>query len=99
MVIRDLNVVGISFVPPEADSPLFVDAYAMITGTIAIESLKPVPWRNTEIIKFFRGVEDHKFLPGDSMQVRGDAPRKTTLKDLLGFFVAERSYHYGQIIA
>jgi hypothetical protein len=47
VIVGDLNVGGSRRGPYEADSPLIIDADAVLPGPIAFESLKPIPWRHT----------------------------------------------------
>lgn len=44
-------------VPNETDSPLIVDANAMLALTIPSKGLKTNTWRNSEIFKLFRSMQ------------------------------------------
>lgn len=39
MIVHDLDLVGISVSPDEADPPLVINANAMLTSPLALESL------------------------------------------------------------
>jgi hypothetical protein len=93
MIIRNLNVVGVSFAPSKANSPLVIDANAMLALTVAGEFFKTIPWRNTQVIQLFGGVQDGKFLPRGAVQIWGKAPQEMTLKELFAILVAERLDH------
>jgi len=47
VVVNDLNVLGAGGCPPEADSPLPVDADAVRVDAIAAELLESVPGRHS----------------------------------------------------
>jgi len=42
MVVRHFDIVSITFLPPEANSPLVVDADAMLSGTIPRKSVQAI---------------------------------------------------------
>jgi hypothetical protein len=56
MVVNDLNVVGITILPAEADAPLVVDSDAIQTFAIPSEFLQAVARGNAEVVKDPRGV-------------------------------------------
>jgi hypothetical protein len=51
MVINDLDVVDISLSPGEANPPLLIDPDAMLSLAIAFQSLKPVVWRDLQVLE------------------------------------------------
>jgi hypothetical protein len=53
--------------------------------------------RNTEIIEFFRGVNQEQLAESGALQIAGDPPAMLTVKELFGFFAAEALYHNGMI--
>jgi len=69
MVIHDLYFVGISLSPLEANSPLVVDANAILPSTIPGELFEAVAGRNTQIFQLFCGIEYSEFPPGYPMQI------------------------------
>jgi len=60
VVVDDLDILGSSVGPSEADSPLLVDPDTVGAGAIALELLQPVSRRHSEIIERLRGVEDEQ---------------------------------------
>jgi hypothetical protein len=48
MIIDDFHIVGITALPYEANAPLFVNSYAVLTFSAATQSLQVVRRRNTE---------------------------------------------------
>jgi hypothetical protein len=51
MVINNLDVVGISRLPSEADPPLFMDPDAELSLPVAPRSFEPVAWRHSQILE------------------------------------------------
>jgi len=51
VVVNDLNVVRIVVTPPEAYSPLIIDADAELARAIPLELLKPIPAKHSKIFK------------------------------------------------
>lgn len=51
VVVHDLNVVGITVLPDEADAPLVIDANAVLAPAIALEGLKRVAGRGLQVFK------------------------------------------------
>jgi len=46
MVVRDFNLLCITFTPDEADAPLIVDADAMLAFTVSAQRFQVIPgWR------------------------------------------------------
>jgi hypothetical protein len=43
--------------PNEADAVLVIDPYAVLASPIATQRLKPVAWRNTEVIQMTSRIE------------------------------------------
>jgi hypothetical protein len=51
MVVSDLNIVRVAISPSEADTPLVVDADAVLTGSISPEPLKAIAWRDAQVLQ------------------------------------------------
>jgi len=65
MVINDFNILCTGISPTKTDSPLIVDANAVLTGTIAFECFKMVAGWNLQIIKAISDFELSQFAPRD----------------------------------
>jgi hypothetical protein len=50
VVIHDLDAVGIAALPAEADSPLIIDANAVLAFAVSFERLELVPRRGLQIL-------------------------------------------------
>jgi hypothetical protein len=42
VVVRDLDLIGVGVPPGEADTPLLVDADAVLTLPVAVQLLQPI---------------------------------------------------------
>jgi hypothetical protein len=51
MIVGYFNVIGIPVFPVKADSPLIVDPHAVLPLAIALEDLKPIARRDSEVLK------------------------------------------------
>src|SRR5271168_3694092 len=49
MIIRDLYVVGVSVAPDKTDTPLVVDAYAVLPRAVTLQLMKSVARRHSQI--------------------------------------------------
>jgi hypothetical protein len=57
VVVGDLDLVGVAVGETKADSPLVVDGNRMLPCPLSRERVKPVAWRDLEIIKPSRQVD------------------------------------------
>ena len=74
MVINDFNIKSVAFAPMEADSPLIINPYTVLSGTFPAECFETVSWRYTEVIKG-PGVVDHsKLSPGYLLDILRQSP-------------------------
>ena len=85
MVIHDFHVEGVALVPVEANPPLIIDPYTVLSGTFPAKHLETISWRHTEVIKG-SGVVDHsKLSPGYLLDILRQSPRALSVPDLFGF--------------
>jgi hypothetical protein len=54
MIVHNLNLIGLPIVPPEADAPPVVDANAMLTNAITLQSFEPVSSNACQVVKISR---------------------------------------------
>jgi hypothetical protein len=66
MVINDFNVEGMSFTPSKADTPLSIDANAVLACTFATEGLEMVAGRNSQGFHLSDGFQHIKFPQGNA---------------------------------
>src|SRR5213593_4172427 len=57
MVVRDLDLVGISSLPAKTHAILLVDAYAMLRGPVTFQSFKAVTGRDRQIPQVTRAID------------------------------------------
>ena len=89
MVIDDLDIVGVPFVPPKTDTPLIVDADAPLTFSIPSQFLQPVGRWNTKEIKAGSAVNQGQFSKDGFLNVPGESGGKEPAEYLQGFFAPE----------
>jgi hypothetical protein len=93
VVVHDLDVFRSSGRPSEADAPLVVDADAVRIGSVALELLEAVTWRNPEIPDLICGVQDEQLAQGGALGGLIETLRSLPLPHSFGVFVAERLQH------
>ena len=50
VIVRDLDIVGITIDKPEADSPLIVNADRLLSHAVPFELVEPIAGRNLKVI-------------------------------------------------
>jgi hypothetical protein len=92
VVINDLNAFRAFFGPDEADTPLIVDANAMLTLTIALQGFQAIARWRTKKFQCRRTVELLKFplCDGQDVSESGNPP---SLEEGLGIGALESKDH------
>jgi len=83
VVIDDLHVVSIPFLPDKADAKLIVDPNAVLPQPIAGEGFQPVAWERRQVAQLARSMELLQFSLGDSsdlLEPAGELARKERLR-------------------
>jgi hypothetical protein len=57
MIIYDLDIIGVSLTPTEADTPLVVDPNAIFSLPISSQFLKAISWWDTKIVQSLRRIQ------------------------------------------
>jgi hypothetical protein len=57
MIVDDLDIVSRSFMPPKADPPLPIDPDAVWAAPLALQRLKPIAGRRTQVGQVARLVQ------------------------------------------
>jgi len=57
MIVYDLDIIGVSLIPTEADTPLFVDPDTVLSFPISGQFLKAISWRDTKIVQLLRRIQ------------------------------------------
>ena len=57
MIVYDLNIVSVSLVPAEADTPLVIDPNAVLSLPVSSQFLKAISWRDKKIVQLLRRIQ------------------------------------------
>lgn len=96
MVVNDLDLERIAVLPAETNSPLIIDADAVLSGSITTELLEPIPGRHAQIRKCFRGINRDELTQHRAQQVGRVATHRLAAEERLGVSVAEALDHTGR---
>jgi len=80
VVVDHLDIVSITLVPPEADSPLVVDSDRILTATAAGQLLQSVPWNASKLVESNGRVNGNQFLQRPALYIRWKASTRATGK-------------------
>jgi hypothetical protein len=97
MVVDDLDIVGVSFMPPETDTPLIVDADAPLSFSVSPQFFQPVRRRDTKEIKAGGCVNQSQFSQGGLLDIPWKSGGKEPAKYFQGFLTPECLDH-GKIV-
>ena len=81
MVIDDLNLVGIPITPDETNSPLVIDADAVLPSPVAVQGFQPVSRWHAQVLQRPSTVQVFELAPGCVLQVGRQPPRMLTPKN------------------
>jgi hypothetical protein len=70
MIINNFDMFRGPIRPAKADSPLIINAYAVLIGTIALERLKVIAGWNLQILKAIRDFQLPEFSTGNLDNIR-----------------------------
>jgi hypothetical protein len=70
MIINDFDTFRDPIRPAKADSPLIIDANAVLTGTITRECFKVIAGWNPQVIKAISDFDLPEFSPGNLGNIR-----------------------------
>lgn len=93
MVIYDLNGMNIALIPHKADSPLIVDADAVLPFAIFQKNLQIIAGQQGEIAQRSGRIEDNQFFVSRPLDIFRELLRKLPAKNLFGFLAAKCSNH------
>jgi len=93
VVIDDFHVVGVTINPSKTDTPLIVDADAVLAFSAALECFKTVGRRNSQILKR-EGIAEHAQLATrHRLNIGWQSPGRHPTPDLFRFLVGKVSDH------
>lgn len=61
MIIHDFHIMRVAVSPTKTESPAIVDTDAVLTGSIAFQSLQSISWRCSQVTQFGRGIQLSQF--------------------------------------
>ena len=93
MVIDDFHIKGILFAPHEANTPLIIDTYAVLSCSIARQLLKPIRRRNPQRIELRSRRKHLKLSCRYALDISWKASGKPTLEYPLRLAAFERLDH------
>jgi len=93
VIVDDLDLVSVTILPAEADTPLIVDPNAVLAGAPAFELLEPIAGRNAEILKPFCCVDEPQLSKHDPMKVGREASDRVAPEEALGVPIGEAVNH------
>jgi hypothetical protein len=92
MVVGDFDFMGISIPPNETDSPLVVDANAVLAGAAASQGFEPISGQGCEVLQRAGGVQHAKFPQGAALDGL-PSPARFPPVQALGIRIAKRQDH------
>jgi len=93
MIVDDLNVIRVAVLPAEADTPLVIDADAMLSDSVTPKLLETVTRGNTKILEGFGSVDGDELPQHRPLEVRRIAADPLTAEECLGVAIAKALDH------
>jgi hypothetical protein len=91
VIVHDFDILS-AIVPPEANTPLIVDPYAVLPSAVAMQRLKAIAWRHAQIGQSRHRIEKQQ-LPSRYALNGAEPPYVLVMKQPLGFAVRKASDH------
>jgi len=93
MIIGYFNIMGTVFLPRKTDSPLSVDADAVLSFAVITQEFKPIGRRYAKIIQGRRMMQENQLSFRKTLDILGQFLGETTGKYFFGLFTPERLDH------
>lgn len=97
MIVNDLDLMGITCLPSEADAPLVVDPDTVLPGALPSKPLEPVPWRATQIIERLSGINDDQLAQHGALKLARISADAFPLEEPLSVLITEALDHFAKI--
>ncbi len=75
MVVDDLDLVGVTFEPNEANPPLVVDPNGILTRTVTLQLFQPIPRNTPKLVKCSDSMKRGELLQCAALHIAGNSPR------------------------
>lgn len=93
MIVAELNFVCVVIHETETDTPLVVHRDRVLPGTIALERVQAIPWRNTQIGELRRAIHSLELAEGSSCNIGRHTFRHPRPEQLFRLSVGEGLDH------
>ena len=93
MVVDDLDLPCFAIAPDETDTPLFVDANAVLPLAVAPQRLKSVAGRHSQIVELACGLNSQEFCSRPLLELYWQAANGMARKDGRATLVGETLDH------
>ena len=97
MVIHNFHVQRVFALPAEANSPLVIDADAVLASAVVFQGFQVVAVRRAQVIQTPRLMQQQQFSSCRSLNLVRQAPRRFIVEQPLGFLAGEAAYHLRQL--
>jgi len=89
VVIHNFDRFRPSFRPVKTDTPLVIDANAVLSQPITFQDLKPITGRNAQVVQISSRMQLVKLAGRDQGNLLGNATGELTVEDRLGIPIFE----------
>ena len=93
VVVDDLDVMRVAGPPSKTDSPLSVDADAVLSSTITFQLLESVRWWNAEVVECRRRVQHSELSEGNALHLRAQSLDRLSMEEALCVSIPEALNH------
>ena len=93
VVVRDLDIVGITVDESEADAPLVIDSDCVLPGSVSAELVESIPRRAPEVMQLRRQVDVFELSPRPTCDLGRESPRSAGHEQLLRLPICKRFDH------
>ena len=93
MVVGNLDVMCFAIEPAKTESPLIVDANAVLPCSIAGQFLQAIAWGNSQVFQRIGGIEQRQFTKRGALEFTGEFFDAFAPKETFGVLVRESPYH------
>ena len=93
MVVRDLDIVGITVDESEADAPLVIDSDCVLPSSVSPELVESIPRRAPKVMQVSRQVDVFELPPRPTRDLGRESPRSAGHEQLLRLSICKRLDH------